>query len=124
MSISAWLGVSHVIGSIPIDYCVCGTCHLRQMTQVAGALPQVPISRRLLEKRLLASVECTPYNCFCRLRVETAKRLLASPERRKICAIARDCGFPSADRMRLTFLRLTGQTLTEVRSRNQQTPKK
>lgn len=89
--------------------------HLAEISQIADALQQVPVSRRLLEQRFLASVDCTPYHYLCRLRVERAKQMLASPERLKMHAVARACGFPNTDRMRLVFLRHTGKTPSQFR---------
>ena len=83
--------------------------HLGEIEQITDALAHAPISRRLLEKRFQESLGCTPYHYLCRLRVEQAKRLLASDERPKLHSVALQCGFSSPDRMRLIFLRLTGK---------------
>ncbi|MGI6417928.1 MAG: substrate-binding domain-containing protein [Thermoguttaceae bacterium] len=89
--------------------------HLAEISQVTDALTQVSVSRRFLEQRFLASINCTPYHYLCGLRVERAKRMLMSPERPKMHAVARACGFPSTDRMRLVFLRHMGKTPSEFR---------
>lgn len=89
--------------------------HLAEINQVTDALAQVPVSRRLVEQRFLESVNCTPYHYLCRLRVERGKRMLASLERPKMHVVARACGFPNTDRMRLVFLRYTGKTPTQFR---------
>lgn len=70
----------------------------------------VPISRRLLEKRFLESLECTLHEYLCRLRVEQAQKLLLDPRRMKIHTVAKACGFSNQDHMRLVFLRIVGMT--------------
>ncbi len=83
--------------------------HLGEIEQITDTLNEAGISRRLLEKRFQQSLGTTPHEYLCRLRVEQAKHLLASDERPKIQQVARQCGFSSADRMRLIFLRVTGK---------------
>lgn len=89
--------------------------HLEEPLGVEQLLSRVSISRRLLEKRFQQFLQCTPHAYLCRLRVEKAKRLLASSKSLKIHSIAKACGFASQDRMRLVFLRLLGVTPQEYR---------
>ena len=84
--------------------------------QVVGA---TAISRRQLETRFRNVLGCSPHDYLCRARVERVKHFLAMPERIKFHKVAKDCGFPSAERMRLVFKRVTGVTPLEYRQAEQ-----
>jgi len=56
-----------------------------------------------------------PYDYLSRRRVERAKKLLVAPGRIKFYNVAKACGLPSVDRMRLVFQRVTGITPLEYR---------
>ena len=73
------------------------------------------ISRRQLETRFRDILGCTPYEYLSQRRVEQAKQLLAVPGRIKFHNVAKACGFPSVDRMRLVFQRVTGTTPQQYR---------
>ncbi len=87
--------------------------HLAQPFGVAQVMAAVRISRRELEGRFRRVLQCTPYDYICRARVERAKQMLQAPQRVKLHRVASACGFSSVERMRLVFLRLTGQTPLE-----------
>ncbi|MCC6126845.1 MAG: DNA-binding transcriptional regulator [Pirellulales bacterium] len=89
--------------------------HFAERTALNDVFRQVPISRRLLEKRFRRHLNCSPYAYLTQLRVEKAKQMLAAPEKMKIRVIARSCGFSNSVRMRLVFLRRVELTPLEYR---------
>jgi LacI family transcriptional regulator len=89
--------------------------HLGQPFGVAQVVAAGRVSRRELESRFHRVLQCTPYDYICRARVERAKQLLESRARIKLHSVATACGFSSVERMRLVFLRMTGQTPVEYR---------
>jgi LacI family transcriptional regulator len=89
--------------------------HLEEDLYIPGILGLVPISRRYLEKRFRRLLNCTPHDYLCRLRVEKAKNMLNSSPRLKLHLIAKACGFPDQNRLRLVFERLTGLNPSEYR---------
>ncbi|MCX7827196.1 MAG: DNA-binding transcriptional regulator, partial [Verrucomicrobiae bacterium] len=89
--------------------------HLHEPFGVERILDLSPVSRRRLEHRFRQSLGCTPYAFITRLRVERAKELLATPEKRTLTEIATACGFSEPRRFRLVFQRLTGATPAEYR---------
>ena len=84
--------------------------HLGEVFGIARVMEQVAVSRRTLHEQFRRLLGCPPYDYLCRLRVERAKQLLASPQRVKMRQIALACGFSSAARMRLVFRRVAGST--------------
>lgn len=89
--------------------------HLGQPFGVAQVVAAGRISRRELESRFQRLLQCSPYDYICRARVERAKQLLESRDRIKLHRVATACGFSSVERMRLVFVRMTGQTPVEYR---------
>lgn len=89
--------------------------HLGQAFGVAQVVEACRISRRELENRFKRLLGRTPYDYICQERVCRAKQLLESPERPKLHRVASACGFSSVERLRLVFLRVTGQTPQEYR---------
>lgn len=89
--------------------------HLGQPFGVAQVVEASRVSRRELETRFRRLLEATPYDYICRARIERAKQLLQSRQRTKLHRVASACGFSSVERMRLVFLRMTGQTPVEYR---------
>ncbi|MBN2295786.1 MAG: substrate-binding domain-containing protein [Pirellulales bacterium] len=89
--------------------------HLGEAFGIDQVVKHIPISRRQLEMRFRRSVGCSPKDYLLRLRVERAKELLQDSRRLKMHCVAVACGFSSAERLRLVFLRLTGQTPLEYR---------
>jgi len=89
--------------------------HLSEPFGVERIVQASSISRRQLETRFRDVLGCTPHDYLSRRRVERAKQLLAAPERVKFHHVAKACGFPSVDRMRLVFRRITGTTPLEYR---------
>ena len=89
--------------------------HLGEPFGVEQVVEASSISRRKLETRFRDTLGCTPYEYLSRRRVEQAKKLLATPDRIKFYNVAKACGFPSVDRMRLVFRRVMGMTPLEYR---------
>ena len=89
--------------------------HLDTAFGVDEVVKATAISRRQLETRFRDVLDCSPHDYLCRKRVEQVKQILASPERVKLHKVAKVCGFPSAERMRLVFKRITGMTPLEFR---------
>lgn len=90
--------------------------HLSEPFGVERVVQASSISRRQLETRFREMLGCTPYDYLSHRRVERAKQLLAAPGRIKFRHVAKACGFPSVDRLRLVFQRVTGTTPLEYRS--------
>ena len=89
--------------------------HLEESLDIPSILGLIPISRRYLEKRFRRLLNCTPHDYLCRLRVEKAKNMLSSTPRLKLHLIAKACGFPDQNRLRLVFERLTGLNPSQYR---------
>lgn len=89
--------------------------HLSEPFGVGRVVRASSVSRRQLEIRFRDMLGCTPHGYLSRRRVERAKQLLAAPGRVKFHNVAKACGFPSVDRMRLVFRRITGTTPLEYR---------
>ena len=89
--------------------------HLGEPFGIDRVVEASSISRRKLETRFRDMLGCTPYEYLSRRRVERAKKLLVAPGRIKFHNVAKACGFPSVDRMRLVFQRATGMTPLEYR---------
>ena len=87
---------------------------------VEAVMRQANVSRRWLEQKFKDLVGCTIYQYICRTRIAHAKDLLAAPGKKMLLKdIARTCGFASAERFRLVFARLTGQSPAQYRSAQQ-----
>lgn len=93
--------------------------HLTEPFGVDRVVQATSISRRQLEVRFRRELGCSPLDYLSRKRVERAKKLLGVPGRIKLHNVATACGFPSTDRMRLIFQRLTGLTPLEYRRAEQ-----
>ena len=73
------------------------------------------ISRRNLERRFRKYLGRTPHQFLSRIRVEEAKKHLASNEPLRLEQIARRCGFTDTRHLRMTFRRLAGISPAEYR---------
>jgi LacI family transcriptional regulator len=91
--------------------------HLEEELDLSDVFGQVAISRRYLEKRFRQFLNCSPHDYLCRLRVAKAKNMLHASPRLKLHLVAKACGFPDQNRMRLVFERLTGMTPSQYRRR-------
>ena len=91
--------------------------HLGEAFGMERVMRHVSISRRQLELRFRRHLRSTPLDYLSRARVERARRLLASPQRVKMHAIAVACGFTGIEHMRRVFCRIVGHTPTECRRR-------
>jgi LacI family transcriptional regulator len=89
--------------------------HLGEPFGVDRVVDATSISRRQLETRFQRELDCTPLEYLSRKRIERAKQILATPGRLKLHNVVTACGFPSVERMRLVFKRLTGMTPLEFR---------
>ena len=89
--------------------------HLDGPLGIGQVAAQAAISRRQLELRFRRKLGCTPLEYLSKLRVDRAKDLLTRPDRMKLEHVAKACGFRSAERLRLVFQRVAGQTPLEYR---------
>jgi len=89
--------------------------HLGEPFGIDRVVDATSISRRQLETRFQRELDCTPLEYLSRKRIERAKQILAAPGRIKLHNVVTVCGFPSVERMRLVFKRLTGMTPLEYR---------
>jgi LacI family transcriptional regulator len=89
--------------------------HLGELFAIDRVVEASSISRRQLETRFRRVLECTPHEYLCRKRTERAKQLLSAPGRIKLHNVVKACGFPSVNRLRLVFKRVTGMTPLEYR---------
>ena len=89
--------------------------HLGKPFGIDRVVQAASISRRQLEARFHRVLGCTPYDYLSRKRIERAKQILSASGRTKLHNVSMACGFPSVERMRLVFKRLTGMTPLEYR---------
>jgi len=89
--------------------------HLNKVFGVKQLVEASRVSRRELETRFKRMLACTPYDYLCRSRIEHARQLLSNAGAIKLQSVAMACGFSSVERMRLVFLRHTGQTPLDFR---------
>ncbi len=85
--------------------------------QVDDVLDHVPMSRRSLERRFRSLVGHSISDEIRRAHVERAKRLLLSTDL-AMPQVAAACGFTSATRLGIVFLREVGEPPTEFRRRS------
>ena len=90
--------------------------HLSEPFGVDRVVRATSISRRQLEIRFRRVLGCTMHDYLCRERIERAKRLLGSGERIKFQQVAAACGLQTAERLRLVFKRVCGQTPQQYRA--------
>lgn len=95
---------SHVVANLRGDLSVTA------LALVAG------MSERTFARRFLEWAQATPHEFVERARVDAARHLLESTGA-PLKSIAWDCGFASADRMRLVFARRFGVLPTDYRRR-------
>ncbi|MFN9717048.1 MAG: XylR family transcriptional regulator [Planctomycetota bacterium] len=75
---------------------------------------QVPMSRRIFERRFQNLLGRTPHAEIVRIRIDRCRQLLAETDL-PLTEIARAAGFPHAEYLSVTFKRETGQTPREFR---------
>jgi LacI family transcriptional regulator len=85
-----------------------------QPMQIDDIVRQVPLSRRMLEKRFKAAVGRSPYSEVLRLRVERAKSLLADTDM-PVSEVAEASGFGQAKQLHAIFTREVGMTPSTFR---------
>ncbi len=74
------------------------------------------VDRRALERKFAAVLQCTPREALCRMRVESAKRLLVETDL-PMALIAEQAGFGSAERFSVTFKGQAGVSPIAFRKR-------
>lgn len=89
--------------------------HISEVFGVEQLLHEAATSRRSLELGFKRSLGCTPHDFLCRTRIAKAKELLSQPRRMKLAAIAAECGFSDARRLRIVFHRYEKMTPAEYR---------
>jgi transcriptional regulator GlxA family with amidase domain len=90
--------------------------HLRGDLSVAALAAVAGMSERSFARRFAAWADATPHEFVERARVDAARHLLESTPA-PLKTIAWDCGFASAERMRLVFARRFGASPTRYRER-------
>lgn len=78
-------------------------------TGVGGICDTLHLSRRAVERKFAKFLQASPWEVLCRTRVDAARELLGSTDRR-MSEIAEQCGFGNAEQFSVTFRRVTGTT--------------
>lgn len=91
--------------------------HLGERFGVERLVAWTGFSRRTLETRFRRCLGWAPYEFLSRMRVERAKALLLSPDRRTLSRVAVECGFGELRRLRHVFKRVVGVGPGEFRRR-------
>ncbi len=81
---------------------------------VQQLMRQVPMSRRIFERRFQQLLGRTPHAEILRIRIDRCRQLLSETDL-PLTEIARAAGFPHAEYLSVTFKRETGQTPREFR---------
>ncbi len=87
-----------------------------QPVQIDDIMREVPLSRRMLEKRFKAAVGRSPYAEVLRLRVEKAKALLKDTDL-SVAEVAELSGFGQAKQLHAIFTREAGDTPSGFRKK-------
>jgi LacI family transcriptional regulator len=82
---------------------------------VEALIKLLPMSRRSLEYHFRNALQCSPHDFINKMRVDAAKRMLATDSELKIAGVSHACGFHDARRFTLIFRRLVGMTPTAFR---------
>jgi len=82
--------------------------HISSKLRVEELIKDLPISRRSLEAKFREALKTSPRQYVNLMRVEAAKRLLASPDQMKLASVSNACGFTEPRRFRAIFRRVTG----------------
>lgn len=88
--------------------------HLSKPINAGDVAKGVGVSRRLLERKFKAAMECSPLAVLQKLRIERAKSLLADPDV-TLALVADQCGCSNASQLIVRFRRETGMTPGEFR---------
>jgi LacI family transcriptional regulator len=83
---------------------------------VEDVLAQVPMNRRMLERRFRRAIGRTPAAEIRRCRIDLAKQLLTDTDK-SMSEIAQACGFLYSQHLASAFHQLTGMTPSEYRGR-------
>ena len=89
--------------------------HLHQVFGVERLLERSKMSRRLLETRFKECMGRSPYTFILEERVELARKLLQTPEKRTLTDIGAACGFSELRRFRIAFQSVVGVSPAEFR---------
>ncbi|PTY04035.1 AraC family transcriptional regulator [Verrucomicrobia bacterium LW23] len=87
---------------------------------VATLCATLRISRRQLERKFATTLHSTPWEMICRLRIETAKRLLAETDL-PMAHVAERSGFGDPERLSVVFRRHTTMTPSAYRQSTRHT---
>ena len=91
--------------------------HAQQAISVDDVLAQVPVNRRMLERRFRRAIGRTPAAEIRRCKIDLAKRLLTDTDK-SMSEIASACGFLYSQHLASAFHQLTGMTPSEFRNRS------
>jgi transcriptional regulator GlxA family with amidase domain len=89
--------------------------NIKSRQTIASLAAVVGMSARNFSRHFVKEAGITPHEFVERARLDTARRLLEASDR-PLKAIAYDCGFGSADRMRIVFSARFGVTPTQYRA--------
>jgi len=74
---------------------------------IGSLCKELRLSRRSLERKFAAILHSTPWETLCRIRIESARRLLLETDL-PMALIAERCGFGNPERFSVVFRRQTG----------------
>jgi LacI family transcriptional regulator len=92
--------------------------HLATPFNIEQVAEHVGTSKRTLEMRFRASLECPPHRFLAKLRVQHAQALLQMPKKRTVEQIARESGFGTVQAFYAAMQRLTGESPGAFRQRH------
>lgn len=81
---------------------------------VQDVVDRLPLSRRVLENRLMEALHRTPHEQILRVQIDRAKQLLRNTSW-SLVTIAERCGFRRSEYLSVVFKRHTGQTPSDFR---------
>ncbi|YCI04758.1 GlxA family transcriptional regulator [Ensifer sp. D2-11] len=89
--------------------------NIRERHTLESLAAQVGMSARNFARHFVQTTAMTPHEFVERARIDSARNLLEGSDR-QLKAIAYDCGFGTADRMRIVFRERLGVTPAQYRS--------
>ena len=92
--------------------------HLSEPLKIEELARQQGISRRWLEHAFRRKLGKTPHLYLNFLRIRRARELLLREPKPTLLAVARECGFSDAKRLRLAFTRIVGVGPNQYRQRH------
>ncbi len=94
--------------------------HIGSRHSLQSLADQVGMSARNLARHFVQETGITPHEFVDRARIDAARMLLEGTDR-ALKAVAYDCGFGTADRMRIVFTERLGVTPAQYRASFQRT---